>query len=562
MNMEMLKLYANKGFNVLFSAPHGVGKTQITKAVFESVFGPMGKKWLYFSASTLDPWVDLVGVPHKGATAGGNPLLVLLRPAWVYEDIEAIFFDEINRAPDKVRNALMELIQFGTINGHKMTKLKVVWAAENPWDEQSTYSVEKLDPAQRDRFQIQITLPSNPSSKYFREKFGEVGAAAVKWWESLNEDNKKQVSPRRLEDSIHVFMAGGNLSDMFTSKLNPSALTAALKEAVIKFDVETFFNKQDADLQQNLTVDNLLKFDSYIAKNEKVFDRVVNLASKEVLESSGFKKTEIYKKLQKNKQFSELLDILAEYQKSPSSYSSISLKPSAFSALNSSWDALGSKERDTFLEILENQEDQEKFFDKITSTKVKKSIQNTLEDRALKKSLNGVIYHKDEFSQSAHQDLLTKMLKFEYFTTYPDTSRFSFVEAFTPILKSVYVMDHKVSVTKKDFMSLAYYLLTSVLDKVPQSHIRNKLHILEGLSLEDLCLMLMGSLSEVGVYLPKDRLNALHANGRALRSFASRKGRVDALTQADYEQHPRFLEGKAKAKKVRWANEPVSSFFR
>ena len=40
-----------------------------------------------------------------------------------------IFMDEYNRTNPKVRNALMELIQFKSINGRKFPNLKVVWAA-------------------------------------------------------------------------------------------------------------------------------------------------------------------------------------------------------------------------------------------------------------------------------------------------------------------------------------------------------------------------------------------------------------------------------------------------
>ena len=43
--------------------------------------------------------------------------------------------DEFSRAHKKVRNAVMELIQFKSINGRKFKNLKIVWAAINPDDD-------------------------------------------------------------------------------------------------------------------------------------------------------------------------------------------------------------------------------------------------------------------------------------------------------------------------------------------------------------------------------------------------------------------------------------------
>ena len=47
--------------NVLFLGKHGVGKTAIVKEAFER----HNLKYRYFSASTMDPWVDFIGVPKE-----------------------------------------------------------------------------------------------------------------------------------------------------------------------------------------------------------------------------------------------------------------------------------------------------------------------------------------------------------------------------------------------------------------------------------------------------------------------------------------------------------------
>ena len=151
---EKLDFWLEHEQNVLFVGKHGVGKTAMIKSCFERHDLVLGETFLYFSASTLDPWVDLVGVPkeritdkvpeafsiikelaaidlemayewveknwHLGSDAckkvvshaldrqDGLTYLDLVRPkAFAQAKVEALFFDEFNRSPKKVRNAVM-----------------------------------------------------------------------------------------------------------------------------------------------------------------------------------------------------------------------------------------------------------------------------------------------------------------------------------------------------------------------------------------------------------------------------------------------------------------------
>jgi hypothetical protein len=78
-NTKDLIKYANSGLNVLLSGPHGIGKTAIIKEVFNNAFGEYYKNWRYFSASTLDPWVDFIGIPKNYTRPDGKEVLVLFR---------------------------------------------------------------------------------------------------------------------------------------------------------------------------------------------------------------------------------------------------------------------------------------------------------------------------------------------------------------------------------------------------------------------------------------------------------------------------------------------------
>lgn len=229
--MKRLKVYVRHGKNVLFVGKKGVGKTSIVRALWD-----LEKlNYKFFSAATMDPWVDFLGVPREQVGEDGEKYLDLVRPREFQDDtIEALFFDEFNRAPKKVRNAVMELIQFKSINGKKFSNLKVVWAAINPEnDEDEEYDVEALDPAQKDRFHIQIDLKYEPSYAYFSYKYGpETAEAAISWWKSIQDPKVlNEVSPRRLDYALEIDkIVGGNLDDVLPKASNPAALRKALRQ--------------------------------------------------------------------------------------------------------------------------------------------------------------------------------------------------------------------------------------------------------------------------------------------------------------------------------------------
>lgn len=203
-----LQFWIKNNLNVLFIGEHGVGKTARVKKAFEEA----GLKWLYFSAATLDPWVDFIGIPKEVEDPkSGLKYIDLIRPKPFAEDtVEAIFIDELNRSHKKVRNAIMELLQFKSINGRKFKNLRIIWGAINPETpiNESTeleYDVERLDPAHKDRFEVHVNVPYKPDHTYFHEKFGTNATPAICWWNDLSPAAKKLVSPRRLDYALTVW---------------------------------------------------------------------------------------------------------------------------------------------------------------------------------------------------------------------------------------------------------------------------------------------------------------------------------------------------------------------
>lgn len=245
-----LDFWIQNNYNVLLCGKHGVGKS----ARIIEAFNRNNLKWLYFSAATLDPWVDFVGVPKETKDANGNTYLDLVRPKHFAEDeVEAIFMDEYNRAPAKIRNATMELLQFKSINGKKFKNLKMIWAAINPEkdlndDSAPEYDVETLDPAQKDRFEIHVEVPYKPDITYFKNKYGDdIGKTAVSWWNDLNDKEKDEVSPRRLDYAIGLYVKNGDLRDVLNKKINVSKLVGELKNGNFREQMENIYKNRDLE---------------------------------------------------------------------------------------------------------------------------------------------------------------------------------------------------------------------------------------------------------------------------------------------------------------------------
>ncbi len=243
-----LKFWIENNQNVLFVGKHGVGKTARVLNAFEE----SKLKWLYFSASTLDPWVDFIGIPKEVKDANGNSYIDLVRPkAFAEDDVEAIFLDEYNRSPKKVRNAVMELIQFKSINGKKFKNLRIIWAAINPDEEgdgEEGYDVEKLDPAQRDRFHVIVDVPYKPDRGYFVSKYGkEISEDAIGWWTDLDKVSQNSVSPRRLDYALDLYVKKGDLRDVLPSNVNVTKLIQELGGRSTKKAIADLYSSQDVD---------------------------------------------------------------------------------------------------------------------------------------------------------------------------------------------------------------------------------------------------------------------------------------------------------------------------
>lgn len=257
--------------NVLLIGEKGVGKS----AQIIDTFKRNNLKYSYFSGATLDPWIHILGIPKTKKGDDGEEKMTFVLPENLDNDVEAIFCDEWNRTHKTVRNALLELQQFKSINGRKFPNLKMVWGAINPpiseEDDDISYDAEELDPAQMDRFHVIVELPNKPNLKYFKTKFGNYqGKILVDWWNEQPKEALKILSPRRLDYIGTSFNKGLDIKYLLPISANEKDLVKKLSiDETVELINQMFANPTDDVMKDFLQDDkNFLKYKNKL-KSEK-----------------------------------------------------------------------------------------------------------------------------------------------------------------------------------------------------------------------------------------------------------------------------------------------------
>ena len=215
--VENLKEAMALGGNILIEGLHGTGKTSMLRQAAEE----LGLSISYYNSPTIDPYTDLVGIPYVKQDENGNDYLDMVQQG-TFIDSNVKFFDEINRAPYKTLNSLMELILEGSINGKVLDNHKLCVAAINPSG--GAYTTHDLEPALLDRFDFYFVVSEKPDRGFFRKKHGTFGDVLVSWWEEqfsaiggdVNEVD--YLSPRRLDIIGSFFLRSVNDSNKVMSE--------------------------------------------------------------------------------------------------------------------------------------------------------------------------------------------------------------------------------------------------------------------------------------------------------------------------------------------------------
>lgn len=188
---RILKKCVEKRLTPLVWGKHGIGKSQIVRAVFEGLgyevidlrlgqlevgdligvpaqefFCPMcGTK---FGFSTKESFCPICATQEKKIPISGQT--VWLAPSWFPQNGEKrlLFFDELNRGRLDVQQATFQIVLDRRIHTHKIPDNCGIVCACNPSG--GDYFVEELDPALLDRFvNIKFNLDTRQWLKWARE---------------------------------------------------------------------------------------------------------------------------------------------------------------------------------------------------------------------------------------------------------------------------------------------------------------------------------------------------------------------------------------------------------
>lgn len=282
MTITVAKLseYMEHGLNIYIHGEAGTGKTQMLQAAAAKLGYSMG----YMSAPTLDPYIDLSGIPiAKKDKVLKKKVLQFIRKK-DFDEIEVLFVDELPRGELKTLNALFEVVQTrGNINGElAFPKLKAVVAAGNPMTEEYQ-GQQELDIALLDRFDIYLETSTVADKAYFINVFGQdTGRALVQWHRMHDHKEKGYLSPRRLEKIGHTWLKMPNIatlkdmmppSGQFDTNLLQKSLLASVQKS----------NKTTADPNASL-VDKLGFFDAADVRmhRDEIIAELPNLSRAEV----------------------------------------------------------------------------------------------------------------------------------------------------------------------------------------------------------------------------------------------------------------------------------------
>lgn len=154
---------------VMMHGSMGIGKSWIIKQIGDELGYDPHTEVIDLRLAQMEP-ADLVGIPRSrdGKT-------VWDRPEWFPDPKEhpkgILFLDELNRAPQDVRQAVFELVNEWKLHTHRLPPGWSIVSAVNPPNSTMNYQVEELDPAMIRRFcNIRVSVNEDDWQKWAHTK--------------------------------------------------------------------------------------------------------------------------------------------------------------------------------------------------------------------------------------------------------------------------------------------------------------------------------------------------------------------------------------------------------
>lgn len=250
--LSIVPFIAEARYPVLMRGRHGIGKSQVVYQIGKSMSLPVVER----RASQMTEG-DLVGLPVvSGNSTKWNP------PDWfkfACDNACVLFFDEVDRATTEVRQGLFELTDSRKLNGHKLHKDTVIFAAVNGGKHGANYAVADMDPAELDRYTVFDLEPTVEDWLGWAKD-----RVAVELYDFIMQNHKhlehngdiepnKVYPSRRSWDRLNKTLVMSNILDRGAS---PELYT--LTAAFVGMEAAVAFNDFVQNYSKQITVEDLL----------------------------------------------------------------------------------------------------------------------------------------------------------------------------------------------------------------------------------------------------------------------------------------------------------------
>lgn len=242
---------------IMIRGPHGIGKSQIPKQIAPKLARLLKLADLNYiypvierRASQMPDAGDLMGLPElDGKTTHFLPM------AWFYEACIKpciLFFDEVDRGNQDVRQALFELTDSRKLAGHNLHPDTVIIACCNGGEGNTQYTVGDMDPAELDRWLVYDVRPTQADWIAWAQK-AQIADVIIefirsnpKHLEHTGEFEPNKVYPsRRSWDRLNQRLSHNDWLDTCPIELQFVAASGVGNEAAIAFtDFVKNYDKQ------------------------------------------------------------------------------------------------------------------------------------------------------------------------------------------------------------------------------------------------------------------------------------------------------------------------------
>ena len=242
---------------LLLRGRHGIGKSEMVYAMAEDMNLPVIER----RASQMTEG-DLVGLPKTD-----GDVTSFCPPDWFAEACSepvVLFFDEVDRAVNEVRQGLFELTDSRKLFGHYLHPETVIIAAVNGGEHGAQYQVGEMDPAELDRWTV---FDVEPSAEDWLTWAKDEVAPLV--WDFINQnhshlEHKDDYEPNKVYPSRRSWK---RLSDCLVSAgvleegadNGPTPTIYHLSTAFVGFEAGVAFNDFVATYERQVTVEMVLK---------------------------------------------------------------------------------------------------------------------------------------------------------------------------------------------------------------------------------------------------------------------------------------------------------------